>query len=596
MATDSGKQQGYVLLISLVLLAAVMTLGLSMLRDSAYGRKIFAGSNKNAESRYAAESAIALLINRTANAVDTNGYLVEVPSTTINIEGYQVTMDMQIETDSHGNTRVDSIRTDYDLLTFRSYADIEATSSKAGGGSTARIRQRVAFDQYPLFQFAIYWEGVMLLDPGSDMNISGRTHCNSRIKLYPPGSNLTFSDWLTSPCEIWTEPATGDLQFMRTDGVLGALHSIPGGNNTPLDTPYCGNSPHRVKVAYGSNVSYFKMPIAGYNPILIIQPKNVDELGQSGFSETETTKKEKLIYNADLIFRKRPSGFTINRSWYRNNSDGTDAAVSSSNNTSYNKALDTPSVSGNHKDSLYDYSDGLWMTVTYVNVAKFFTNDPTATDQIIYLEGKFDSTQTPKVRDVFCLYNAATLNRALTFVSNCPIYIWGSYNSHATKSSAIMSDLITVLSKNWSPSYSASTSTRTGANDTVMACLMGGVRRARVDPSWNDPNNANYYNWNLDENSTYSDRTGQPHNHMSFMENFSGYTMTFSGSLVAMWRCLHLTGEWRFSHPAGNNNVYTQPARNYNFDSRYNNLANMPPGTPVVISPFNLDYYEVHEE
>ena len=70
-------------------------------------------------------------------------------------------------------------------------------------------------------------------------------------------------------------------------------------------------------------------------------------------------------------------------------------------------------------------------------------------------------------------------------------------------------------------------------------------------------------------------------------------TFTYSGSMVALWRCLHLSGTHRWTPGT---TIHTEPIRNYSFDTRYNQIKNMPPGTPVMISPFNLDYYEVHEE
>jgi len=233
------------------------------------------------------------------------------------------------------------------------------------------------------------------------------------------------------------------------------------------------------------------------------------------------------------------------------------------------------------------------MNATYVNMGNFFTASTSAADQILYLEGQFDTTATPNKRDVFVLWNARTLGRNFTVVSNCPVYIFGSYNNVATKNAAVVADIVTQLSKNWRGSYGPSTVTKNGANDTLMACILGGVLRARIDPTWNNPTNANYYNWNQVDNASFSDRVGQPHNHMSFLENWTGFTYTYSGSQVALWRCLKLNGFFRWNP---GNSIYVQPTRNYSFDTRYNNVKNMPPGTPVVISPFNLDYYEVHEE
>ena len=589
---NQGRQDGYILMMTLAILVGIMILGIGMLRNTASGRKIMSESRKGSQSRYAAESAIALIINRTASSVDSNGDVVDFPTSTLKMHGHSVSISMDVENDDTGEPRVDSIRTKYDLLTFRSYANIEAVATDTISGTSAHIRQRIAFDQYPIFQFATYWEGTMALDPGSDMAINGRIHCNSRVKLFP-FTNLSLEDWLTSPCDIWHMASGGSakIRFKRVDGVLGSYITPPSSFAT-VDTPYYGGT-KRMRLAYGKTVPVFKMPIGTRNAILIIQPKGVDDKGVSGFTETATSKKQKLVYKADLIYRKRNSSGTIIKQWYRNISGGGDVTVPGSTNTDLNKAIDTPSVAGIHKDSLWDYGDQKWMNAHYVNVGKLFTFATDPNDQVAYLEGRFDTVSALKTRDVFILYNAGTLGRNFTFVSNCPIYLWGNYNNVSTKSTAVIGDIISILSKTWNGSYTSATTTRTGANDSIHACLLGGVRRARVHTAWNTPTDANYYDWSQDDNSSYSDRVGQPHNHMSMMENFTGYTLTYSGSQAALWRCLYLTGLYRWNP---GNSIYSQPTRNYSFDTRYNQLKNMPPGTPALISPFNLDYYEVHEE
>jgi hypothetical protein len=587
-----GPQGGYVLMMTLGILTGIMILGMSMMKNASAGRKIMSESRKGSQSRYAAESAIALIINRAANSVDSNGDVVEFPSSTLNMLGHRTEVSLAVETDDLGHDRVDSIRGKYDLLTFRSYANVDAISTDTTTGSSAHIRQRIAFDQYPIFQFATYWEGTMALDPGSNMVINGRMHCNARVKLFP-WTNLSIEDWLTSPCEIWHMASGGSarIRFKRIDGTIGG-YMTPPSSFAIVDTPYYGGS-NRMRLAYGKGVPVFKMPVGTRNAILIIQPKGVDDKGVGGFTETATSKKQKLIYKADLIYRKRNSLATIVKQWSRNTSSGGDLAVSASLNTSLNLAIDTPSVSGIHRDSLYDYGDAKWMNAQYLNVGKFFTKSTDPTDQVVYLEGRFDTVSLIKSRDVFILYNANTLGHPITFVSNCPIYVWGDYNNRSTKSSALIADIISVLSETWNGSYSSATTTRPGSVDSIYACMLGGVRRARVHTAWNNPTDANYYDWSQDDNSSYSDRVGQPHNHLSFMENFTGFTFTFSGSQVALWRCLYLNGLYRWNP---GNSIYSQPNRNFSFDTRYNQLINMPPGTPALISPFNLDYYEVHEE
>jgi hypothetical protein len=593
-----GKQGGYVLMITLAILAGIMAMGIAMMRNTASGRKIMSESRKGSQSRYAAESAIALIINRASNSVDSNGDVVEFPPTTIKMQGHSTAVSMDVELDDAGNERVDSIRTRYDLLTFRSYANIDAISTDTLTGSSAHIRQRIAFDQYPIFQFATYWEGTMDLDPGSGMGINGRIHCNARIKMFP-WDTLSIGDWMTSPCTIQHMSSNGSsskIRLRRVDGPMGSWVNPPN-TLAAVDTPTysnSGGSSRRMRIAYGKTVPVFKMPIGTRNAVLIIQPKGVDDKGAPGFTETTTSKKQKLIYKADLIFRKRNAvSADTQKVWSRNVIGGGDAPVGTTLNLALNSVTNLPPVGGLANNNVYDFGDKTTMDGMYIDVAKFFTKSTDPADQVIYLEGRFSTASPKTTRDVFVLYNAATLARPVTFVSNCPIYIWGNYNNRSTKSAAIIGDIITALSKNWTGLYNASTTTRTGAIDSVYACIMGGVRRARVHPTWNDPADPNYYDWSEDDNASYSDRPGQPHNHMCFMENFSGLLFTFSGSQVALWRCLYSTGEFRWNPT---NTIYTQPNRDYSFDTRYNTLANMPPGTPTLISPFNLDYYEVHEE
>jgi hypothetical protein len=121
----------------------------------------------------------------------------------------------------------------------------------------------------------------------------------------------------------------------------------------------------------------------------------------------------------------------------------------------------------------------------------------------------------------------------------------------------VYSDAVTILSPNWNPQNSSSgIGSRTAANDTVNAALLTG----------NVPSDGNSY-------------SGGVENFPRFLENWSGYTLTYNGSMVCMFNSQIATDPW-----PGTGTVYNPPTRNWAFDQNFNNPAKQPPLMPFVIS------------
>jgi hypothetical protein len=60
-------------------------------------------------------------------------------------------------------------------------------------GITSTVGQKVNLGQIPIFQFAIFYQDTMEIDPGAAMNITGLVHGNTNIYLDPnPGVTLSF--------------------------------------------------------------------------------------------------------------------------------------------------------------------------------------------------------------------------------------------------------------------------------------------------------------------------------------------------------------------------------------------------------------------
>jgi hypothetical protein len=181
--------------------------------------------------------------------------------------------------------------------------------------------------------------------------------------------------------------------------------------------------------------------------------------------------------------------------------------------------------------------------------------------------------------------------KGLTIVSDQAVYMRGDYNcgSACTAASfeapandgqripaAVMADTINVLSNNWSLDDLTSinniylagrTTTETTINAAFLAGIdiTGGVNRGGKD---------------LNDNTG-----GGLNNYPRFHEDWTGTPFNYLGSLVSLSAPKRVNGI--FCGSGGTNpscNIYNPPTRNWSYDLRFNNAANLPPLTPRVLS------------
>jgi hypothetical protein len=165
------------------------------------------------------------------------------------------------------------------------------------------------------------------------------------------------------------------------------------------------------------------------------------------------------------------------------------------------------------------------------------------------------------------LYNGSELTGGpLSFATDAPIYVRGNFNTVNWKPAAVMGDCITLLSGSW--------------NDANQASKPPGSA-----PVMNNASSTSYYfailaghsetacDWTVCGTNDYG---GGVENYPRFLENWSGRTATYYGSLVSMHISVKALGLWIYG------GYYNAPNRDWNFDVRFRDPANLPPGTPVV--------------
>jgi hypothetical protein len=187
--------------------------------------------------------------------------------------------------------------------------------------------------------------------------------------------------------------------------------------------------------------------------------------------------------------------------------------------------------------------------------------------RIIYVNDQRGSSSgyEPGVR----LVNGETLlPQGLTVATPLPIYVRGHYNSPpATRGSldttgtlpaALIGDAITILSPNWQDPRSAlALDMRVASDTTVNAAFLAGIVQ-----------------------TTSGNYSGGVENFPRFLEDWSGKTFTYSGSMVVMYDSVYATGQWRGT--GEDIGIYNPPIRNWSFDTNFRDPNKLPPGTPSL--------------
>jgi hypothetical protein len=120
----------------------------------------------------------------------------------------------------------------------------------------ATVGQQVMLGQIPLFQFAIFYNDTLEIDPGANMTVTGLVHGNTNIYVDPnSGVTLTFSSGVSAtgtlllsenPMDPTLRPGSGTVSFDA--GSLADVNplNLPVGTNTAGNTTNVGASVHAI--------------------------------------------------------------------------------------------------------------------------------------------------------------------------------------------------------------------------------------------------------------------------------------------------------------------------------------------------------------
>jgi hypothetical protein len=409
--------------------------------------------------------------------------------------------------------------------------DISSTGIDALRQSAVELGMVMRDALIPLFQFAVFYQEDLEIAPGPNMTLGGRVHSNSDIYLQSD-NNLNIDSYLTCSGDILHGRKPGSGQSDSYGNVFikdrnGAYQNMENPDGTWLDS---------------EATNWVNGSLSRWGGLV--------EDGNHGITELEMP-----------VVVDGPSTSLIDRG------DG--------NNDSFELKAGLKIVDG---QALYHNLDGSWQDVTgvlltegVISAGSFYDareqREVTSLDlniERLQASGYFPSNgiiyssqgSVNGILSALRLKGGQELPAALTVATDNPLYTVGDFNTSRKKPAALIADAITVLSGNWNDANSRrDLSARTATATQVNACFMTGNTETGQ--------NGNGYNGGLE-------------NLPRFLEKWNGVTFGWRGSMVDLWYSRQATGRWSYG------TYYTAPNRDWAFDPDLTDIANLPPGTPMV--------------
>ena len=409
------------------------------------------------------------------------------------------------------------------------YTITSQTSGTGADSGTVRLTQSVEDQLIPLFQFGVFYDGDLEIFPGPPMTFNGRIHSNKDIYL---GGASTVDSRISSAGNIYRcrkDTSSSTCFSAKVKDTAGTYtHTLSYDHNTSnwATKAYQDWSGLVQDSAHG--VQKLNLPIGTSSPIDLI--KRGDTIEPADSSESDTLKSGRMYWQADLRIL--------------------DGVAYGKNGVTVTLQAGTVSTA-----TMYDYRENKAVTLRQVDIDNLVSSGKAPANGILYISETQGVTNNKAIR----LTNGSSLpTGGLTVASDNPVYVKGSYNTVNKKGAAIMGDAVTFLSNNWNDANAVNAgspfSNRGASDTTVNAAVVTG----------NSTTSIGNYNGGLE-------------NLPRFLENWTGKTFTYKGSLIDLWQSQQGTGAWQYGSPK-----YTAPNRVWSYDTDFNNPANLPPGTPRV--------------
>ena len=447
----------------------------------------------------------------------------------------------------------------------------EAGTNGQGGGKEALLELKFKTRLVPLFQFAVFYNKDLEILPGPNMTLSGPVYTNGDLYLYSNSGTLTMQGQTM---------AAGSIYRGRKDGTI---------------TPSCNNQ--LVQISDGASLRSLiptcasrylvrSTDITPWGTMLQMHTQQVTVPGAGVFNPAPGA-----VYfdRADL---RLVMVMDVHDAFSAIQVKKPDNTVDTAATTSLNSAATCPgSLSGKvvAYGHFWDLRENRLNKLLDVDVQALLNclkntnwfgsgkrlDDSTDGGVVFHLTVSGPNSALNPSGYGARLRNAATLQstsgspavKGITIVSDQAIFTMGNYNSTNKIPAALMADTIHELSPNWADGNCGDTAatcanlgSRTASATTINAAFLAGTSTTGGVEGTGGQGGA------------YS---GGNENMPRFHEDWSNISNLYRGSMVSLNTPLHSNGAWG---PG-----YNPPTRDWNYDTSFNNAANLPPLTPRFV-------------
>ena len=450
--------------------------------------------------------------------------------------------------------------------TYRIFANAESANDR-GGISAAQAQLNVLVTSVPIFEYAIFYNGLMEFSDTATLNVIGRVHANSNIYVGSP-QNLTFNSLVTT---------TGTISSPANSGYAASTWTGTVTYNGAPSPGYLTGQPALI-LPVGTNST------SSTNVQQILYPPPVGESSSSPLGQQRYYNKAGLtliISNVTFTatFKSTPNDpapyvLTTNLTYLTNAAWNWITTTNSFMDWRENKTVKVTQIDVG-KMTNWMGANG-WLSTNTVGVAsKFGFNNPF---NILYVADS--RTTNSSTLTAVRLVNGTNLpSTGLTVATPNPLYIQGNYNclpqyygtTNTTLSApaSVVCDALTILSPAWVDSGSATQLNQNSTSDTLNTAIITG----------NVPSTG----------SGSSQFSGGVSNLPRLLEKWNSATLTLNTSLVCLFNSTRATGQ--FVLPG---TYYLPPiVRQFSFDQNFLWPSGMPPGTPVFTLPATRAFQKI---
>jgi len=463
--------------------------------------------------------------------------------------------------------------------------------AKDGAGHRSAVLVSVKAQAIPLFQFGVFFEKGLEIFNAPPMTFGGRVHTNGNLWL--SSDNAWYNEVITTPNKVFHDKSYGHA-------VLNGVY-INNASATPVLLDFDSRTtpnPSAFRAASDAKfdnrlmtdayqVDSLSLPLPpGMDPIELLLPRN--------FTDTPELQESKFAWRADWYIEVELNQISTT---------GKNLCPKTVESRPVGKLL--PSNSDCKKifsftwDAFFDGREMRFVDVFEIDLDELrnwvgvsvsrrtdvlyvtFTGTPSAG-----MDVKGDGFMY-----VVRLKKGSRLPNALTVATDRPLYVQGDYNTNTWVPAALGGDAITWLSNAWNDSqhqcgspYRPDLLTQTAkcpgytiynpSNTTLNAAVVAGHIPTPCDHEDAGCPGGNY--------------GGGLENFPRHLEKWTGFTMTYLGSLISLHYSRIAKGPFAYG------TFYYPPNRNWSFDTRFRDPAYLPPATPVVGSVIHTAFRPVY--